>query len=343
MYCNKCGNEIDEKSEFCNKCGNKINQSSKTEQKNKKEMSKGMRIFIIVLLSIIIFYFLMLNIININNIGQRIAEGNKNFYIGMGIWLIIIFLCIYGIIKNISKLRGKKLTEEQIQKRKKRNTIFGVSSVIAVVLIIVIMFGYGNISESKEKEQMISKIKEYQNNGYIEWTDKDFQELETSSNSEIEKALNKVETTIKLLDEYDKKYSAKLDEIFAKEIKVELYKSEDNNYVYVPFNTNTGAKNAKAQVEYVTIYGNNIYDIYYSVEMELTVYNKYTGKVVSRGTDKKYYKVDNINELNKTIEISGYKGLEDELSNDIQGKTNKVVARPSENKNYKYDFINIEK
>lgn len=316
------------------------------EKKEKKEMSKGMRIFVIILLSALLLYLLIPFFTNIGNLEQTVSGRSTEYYTFLGIWLIIVFLCGYGIIKNILKLIGKdkKFTAEQLQKRKKRNTILGLSSVTAFVLIIVVMFGYGNISENMKKEQMISKIKEYEDNGYFGKSSSQFyQNLETASLSDVEKELTRRENIVKSREEYNQKFSSKLDEIFAKEIKVELYKSEDNNYVYVPFNTNTGATNAKAQVEYVTIYGNNIYDIYYSVEMDLTVYNKYNGKVVSRGTDKKYYKVNNINELNKTIEISGYKGLGDELSNDIEGKTNKVVARPSENKNYKYDFINIEK
>lgn len=343
MYCNKCGSEIVDGSEFCSSCGTKIKQSSKKE---KKEMSKGMRIFVVILLSILFIYFTAGIIFILKDVFSELSKGATSILPAFVFALALVILCGYGLIENISKLNSKKeLTEEQVQKRKKRNIIFGVSSIIAVVLTIIIMFGYGYFSENAKREQMINKIKEYQNNGYIEWSDKDYQELETYSNSEIEKVLNKVETTIKLIDEYDKKYSAKLDEIFAKEIKVELYQSEDNNYMYIPFNTSTGERYSKAQVEYVTIskYANDIIEIYYSVEMELTVINKYNGIPVSRGRVKKYYKVENINELDKTIKINGYKGLEEELTNDIQGKTNKVVAKPSESKNYNYDFINIEK
>lgn len=340
MYCNKCGNEIDEKSKFCNKCGNKIEQSSKTRQKNKKETSKSTRILIIVLLSIVVLYFFIMIIANISSIGQRIFEGNTDFYISLGIWLIIAFLCIYGIIKNISKLKGKdkkELTEDQLQKRKKRNTILGLSSVTAVALIIVVMFAYGNVSESNEKEQMISKIKEYQANGYLDWTEENYQELETYSNDEIKKMLDKIEANIKLLDEYDKKYSAQLDEIFAKEIQVELYFGEDNVCMYSPVE-----KYAKGKVEYVTISGDNIYEIYYSVEMNLTVMNKYKGSQ-SRGLVKKYYKIPYLRDIDKVQKINNYndQAITDEINNAIDGKI--VIVKPSTSKNYKYDFKNIEK
>ena len=336
MFCNKCGAEVEQNTSFCTKCGTKIKQSSKKEQKNKKEMSKGMRIFVIVLLSIIILYFLMLVIANLNETQQRISEGNTNFYIGIGIWLIIVFLCGCGIIKNISKLRRKELTAEQLQKRKKRNTILGLSSVVAVVLVIVVMFGYGNISKSNEKEQMISKIKEYQANGYLDWSEENYLELETYSNDKIKEILDRIEANKKLLDEYDKKYSAKLDEIFAKEIQVELYPHDDNYYMYI-----VKEKYAKGQVEYVTISGDNIYEIYYSVEMNLAVTNKYDGSV-SRGLVKKYYKIPYLRDIDKTQEINNYndQAIIDEINNAIDGKT--VIVKPStESKNYKYDFKNI--
>lgn len=340
MFCNKCGNEIDEKSEFCSKCGTKIKQSSKKEQKNKKEMSKGMRIFVVILLSILFIYFSVMLIGSAGKAFSDLFNGDTSMLFAFGFVLALTIWSGYGLIKNIKKLRGKdkkELTAEQLQKRKKRNTIFGLSSVLAVVLVIVVMFGYDNISESKEKEQMISKIKEYQNNGYLNWTEENYQELETYSNDEIKEMLDKIEANIKLLDEYDKKYSAQLDEIFAKEIQVELYSREDDVYMYM-----VGEKYAKGKVEYVTISGNNIYEIYYSVEMNLAVTNKYKG-LVSRGLVKKYYKIPYLRDIDKTQKINNYndQAIIDEINNAIDGKI--VIVKPSTSKNYKYDFKNIEK
>lgn len=138
MFCSKCGNEIDEKSEFCYKCGTKIKQSY-TTSKDKKETSKPTRIFIVVLLSLIILYFFIMIIANISNVGQRISEGNTNFYIGMGIWLIIIFLCSYGISRNVSKLMDKKFTPEQLKKRKKRNIIISGIILFAIAILFFIL------------------------------------------------------------------------------------------------------------------------------------------------------------------------------------------------------------
>ncbi len=163
MFCSKCGNEIDEKSEFCSKCGTKLKQNSKIEIKKKKETSKSTRIFIIVLLSIVILYFLIINIMNISNIGQRISEGNTNFYIGMGIWLIIVFLCGYGIIKNISKLRGKEFTAEQLKKRKKRSIIISGITVFTIVILFFIL----PILNNKKNNNLKYNIKYVYENSYI--------------------------------------------------------------------------------------------------------------------------------------------------------------------------------
>lgn len=310
------------------------------EKKEKKETSKGVRIFIIILLSIIFIYFSAIVIYGVSKNFSKIFNGNTDMLFAFGFYLVVDIFCGYGVIKNISKLRGKnkqELTEEQLQKRKKRNTIFGLSSVTAVALIIVVMFVYGDISKSNEKEQMISKIKEYQNNGYLDWTEENYQELETYSNDEIKEILDKIETNKKLLDEYDKKYSAQLDEIFEKEIQVELYSREDDVFMYM-----VGEKYAKGKVEYVTISGDNIYEIYYSVEMNLAVTNKYKG-LVSRGLVKKYYKIPYLRDIDKTQKINNYndQAIIDEINNAIDGKI--VIVKPSTSKNYKYDFKNIEK
>lgn len=319
------------------------------EKKEKKEMSKGMRIFIVILLSIIFIYFSAIVIFGVSKNFSKIFNGNTDMLLAFGFYLVLDIFCGYGLIKNIKKLIGKdkkEFTAEQLQKRKKRNTIFGLSSVTAVVLIIVVMFGYGNISESNEKEQMISKIKEYQNNGYLELSDAEYQKLETSSNSEIKERLDKIENNIKLQKEYNEKYSAKLDEIYAKEIKFKLYPSYDEYYTYIPANLKAGTSQAKAQVEFVTInkYANDIYEIYYSVEMDLTVQNKYNGKTVSNGLTKKYYKIPYRQDINEIQKIDNYNdtAIQEELNNIIDGKIKEVLASPSKNVNYKYQFLHVQ-
>ena len=317
------------------------------EKKEKKETSKGVRILIIILLSIIFIYFSAITIFGVSKNFSKIFNGNTDMLSAFVFYLVIDLVCGYGVIKNISKLRGKELTAEQLQKRKKRNTIFGLSSVLAVVLVIVVMFGYGNISESNEKEQMISKIKEYQANGYLELSDTEYQKLETSSNSEIKERLDRIENNIKLQKEYNEKYSAKLDEIYAKEIKFKLYPSYDEYYTYIPANLKAGTSQAKAQVEFVTInkYANDIYEIYYSVEMDLTVQNKYNGKTVSNGLTKKYYKIPYRQDINEIQKIDNYNdtAIQEELNNIIDGKIKEVLAFPlKDNNNYKYNFLHVQ-
>lgn len=344
MYCNKCGNEIVDGSEFCSKCGTKLDQNKK--QKVKKETSKSTRIIIIVLLSILFIYLSLGLIFMVKDVFSELSKGETSILPAFVLFLALVIWCGYGLIKNISKLKGKEYTAEQLQKRKKRNTIFGLSSVIAVVLVIVVMFGYANINESNEKEQMISKIKEYQDNGYLKLSNKEYQELETSSNSEIKERLNRIENNIKLQKEYNEKYSAKLDEIYAKEIKFELYPNYDKYYTYIPANLKTGTSQAKAQVEFVTInkYANDIYEIYYSVEMDLTVQNKYNGKTVSNGLTKKYYKIPYRQDINEIQKIDNYNdtAIQEELNNIINGKIKEVLASPSKNVNYKYQFLHVQ-
>lgn len=60
MYCNKCGNEIDDKSEFCSKCGSKIGQNnsvneSKVKTKKNKKINKILLIILILLIHLILF------------------------------------------------------------------------------------------------------------------------------------------------------------------------------------------------------------------------------------------------------------------------------------------------
>lgn len=110
------------------------------EKKEKKETSKGVRILIIILLSILLIYLVIPFITNIGNLGKTTSGRSTDYYIGLGIWLIIVFLCGYGIIINISKLRGKELTAEQLQKRKKKQKT-------AIIIMLVIIVGIvGGIS-----------------------------------------------------------------------------------------------------------------------------------------------------------------------------------------------------
>lgn len=350
MYCNKCGNEIDDKSEFCSKCGNKINKTSKTEQKNKKEMSKGMSIFIIVLLSIIILPVLISFIINNASIIKTISEGNIGFCIGMGVWLIIILLCIYGIRKNILKLMGKdkKYTTEQLQKRKKRNIVLGICGTVVIsCMVFVAQYydkNYDKYVDTNNKEQLIIKIKEYENDGYIELSDKEYQEIEAYDTYEIKQILNRIENNIKSQKEYNEKYSAELDEIFNKEIKVNTYPGYDTNYTYMPANLKTGEDYTKAQIDYVTInkYSNEIDEIYYHVEMYLTIKNKYNNRTVSQGTTKRYYKFTSPSDMQDVVIINNYNdhAIQEEIADNIGGKINNIVVKPSKNHNYKYDFLN---
>lgn|GEM_PF-2880286 len=242
-----------------------------------------------------------------------------------------------------TKIKQNSQTE-QLQKRKKRNIILGICGIIIISCMFFVAKNYEKYVDTNNKEQLISKIKEYQNEGYIELSDIEYQELETFSNFEIEQRLNKIENTIKIQKEYNEKYSAKLDEIFNKEINVITSPGYDTNYLYIPADLKSGKDYKKAKIEFVTInkYSNQISDIYYSVEMYLTIQNKYTNRTISQGTDKKYYKFTSPSSIQDKVTINNYNdhAIQEEIANNIQGKINNIVVRPSKNHNYKYDFLN---
>lgn len=123
---------------------------------------------------------------------------------------------------------------------------------------------------------------------------------------------NKYNESVKIQGEYDSKYANQLNEIFRKEINIELKSSEDENYIYMPSNKTQ----PKAQIEYVAINENGISTIYYSVEMNLNITNKKQNNE-QEITTKKYYKVTNINELDGIIKIDNYntQANQDEINN----------------------------
>lgn len=107
------------------------------EKKEKKEMSKGMRIFVIVLLSILCIYLLLGLIFTAKD---GLSKGGTPVLISICLILVLDIFCGYGVIKNISKLRGKdkqELTAEQLQKRKKKqkNILIAISVIIVGAII----------------------------------------------------------------------------------------------------------------------------------------------------------------------------------------------------------------
>ena len=187
MYCKNCGNELGEDNKFCAKCGAKVKQNAKKvekqhkEEKNKKETSKGLRIFIVILLSILCIYFSVMLIISVPKTFTKLFNGSTSMLPGFFCSLALYVLIIYGLIKNIQKIRGKEqkeLTPEQLQTKKKKVTIFSILGVILFVFIIAIMFAVSYFSENAKKQEAIDKIREYQDKGYFNWTEENYQELE---------------------------------------------------------------------------------------------------------------------------------------------------------------------
>lgn len=187
-----------------------------------------------------------------------------------------------------------------------------------------------------KREQLLANFDFYNARGFIYLTEKERQELETFSDTELKERMNKVEENLKIRVEYNNKYSDKLNGIFGKEINVELKSSEDTHYTYIPSNNTQ----PKAQVEYVAINENGIGTIYYSVEMDLTITDKKQNNE-EKITTKKYYKANNINELNGTIKIDNYntQPVQDEMNNAFSGKS--IMAHYATGDGY--NFYNAEK
>lgn len=110
------------------------------EKKEKKETSKGVRIFIIILLTPLFLYFMAMIIFGSKKAFESMSNGDTSMLFALLFVLALAILSGYGIIKNISKLRGKELTAEQLQKRKKKQKT-------AIIIMLVIIVGIvGGIS-----------------------------------------------------------------------------------------------------------------------------------------------------------------------------------------------------
>ncbi len=107
------------------------------EKKEKKETSKGVRIFIIILLTPLFLYFMAMIIFGSKKAFESMADGDTSMLFALLFVLALAIWSGYGIIKNISKLRGKELTAEQLQKRKKKQK----TAIIIMVVIIVGIVG----------------------------------------------------------------------------------------------------------------------------------------------------------------------------------------------------------
>ena len=74
MYCNKCGNELDDKSEFCSKCGTKIgNVNEQNVSKNKKHFVIPLCIIVAIVIGICVF--ISISFTNYKN--EKQEEANR--------------------------------------------------------------------------------------------------------------------------------------------------------------------------------------------------------------------------------------------------------------------------
>ncbi len=189
-----------------------------------------------------------------------------------------------------------------------------------------------------KREELLDNFKFFRERGFYEFTEKEYSDLKTYSDAELQKKWDKISKIVETQGEYDTKYGEQLNDIFKKTINVELNSGEDNHYTYTP----TNKEQPKARVEYVAINENGIKAIYYSVEMTLKITDKQQNKT-EETTTKKYYKTTNINELNNIIKINNYdtKSTQDEIDNAIA-----IVEKPIETMHLSglpYTFYYVDK
>lgn len=156
-------------------------------------------------------------------------------------------------------------------------------------------------SDDIDREELLDGFRFFRERGFYNFTEEEYQELQTYSNAELKAKWDKISKIVEIQSGYDTKYGKQLNEIFKKTINIELNSSENDRYTYTP--TNKGEP--KARVEYVAITENGIKAIYYSVEMTLTITDKQQNNTYEN-TMRNYYKTTDINELDEVIKITNY-------------------------------------
>lgn len=326
IKCSECGKDVSDKAKECVHCGNPLEKINKDLNKKSNKSNKIIAIIIFSILAIYCTFGIVLNFI------RGTDFSNTGAFTSLIIFSVVIITSLYFIIKNIKALKRKKLEKTNTSKKTKAIILFVI---MGIVVIGFILFGFNKYSDYTEKQELIGKIKEYQNNGYLELSNEEYQKLETSSNFEIKERLDKIEDNIEFQTECNKKYSAILDDIYNKQLRVQLLQGEDANFVYFPA-TNSSTK---VKLEYVVIETSEVISIYYSVETQLTAYSKYNSKPITQ-TVTKFYKTQSLDEV---IQIDNYNDsvIVTELDNIFEGKVNSLVVRPSQDKPYKYNFVNF--
>ncbi len=117
MFCEKCGEKLEEDAVFCTKCGAKVGGENKGEAKTEKIEDKEIQLTVkptfkfayltlpglIIWLIIIVFFAGMMEI-------ASASEGTPGIGLGFGLVLTIILLVIIAIKVAFQKTQYKKLT-----------------------------------------------------------------------------------------------------------------------------------------------------------------------------------------------------------------------------------------
>lgn len=265
--------------------------------------------YIQIILIIPSFWLIIRNIISLRKSRNKSEKGiSKVLFISIILLLVIIVgSAMFFVSKNKLNNKSNNTSTNNTENSYTDNTDDTENNVEN---------SYIDNTDDIDREELISTLNFYELRGWLTLTDIERQEWEQCSNVELKQRLDKLDEDIRVQEQYNNKYANQLNEIFAKEINVELNPSEDTNYKYIPSNK----IQPKTRVEYVAINEDGISAIYYSIEMDLTVTDKNKGQSTEM-TTKKCYKATNIQELDNIIKINDYdtQATENEISKAIAG------------------------
>ena len=108
MYCERCGNQIDESLNYCNSCGTQLRQGSPPP--------RSLTTSLIGATACTVIFGLLILAILLGNLLGRVTRPEPLFVFGM-IYLIVLFGIAYQMIKQVSKLIDGELKYREFPRR----------------------------------------------------------------------------------------------------------------------------------------------------------------------------------------------------------------------------------
>jgi len=109
MYCESCGNQIDESLNYCNSCGTQLRGETRS-QKSLAFVLVG-SLTVIVILGLIIVGSLLVTLLD------RVSRPEPVFVFAM-VFLLVLFGVCFMIMRQVSRLIDHELKAREVPKRK---------------------------------------------------------------------------------------------------------------------------------------------------------------------------------------------------------------------------------